>query len=220
MTERLAALAHIAPEGAVVSFGLALVALVTLGLGPLWLGLSLLALAIAVAGFFRDPDRNAVAPIDAVISAADGKVCDVSEAPIPDAGGEPSRRVAVFMSPLNVHVNRASVSGKVIRVEHTPGEFRAAYRDDASEHNEHNVIVISDDRGRRHAIVQIAGYLARRIVCRVNPGDHVDRGMRIGLIMFGSRVDHFFPLDYRVKVAVGDRVRAGESVLAELPAQG
>ncbi len=220
MTERLAALVHIAPEGAVISFGAAIVALLVLALGPLWLGLPLLVVAIAVVSFFRDPERSAVAPPDAVISAADGKVCDVSEAPIPEAGGRLSRRVAVFMSPLNVHVNRASVSGKVLRVEHTPGEFRAAYRDDASEHNEHNVIVLADDRGRRHAIVQIAGYLARRIVCRVHPGDHVDRGARIGLIMFGSRVDHFFPLDYRVTVALGDRVRAGESVLAEVPPDG
>ncbi|HVN89979.1 MAG TPA: phosphatidylserine decarboxylase [Candidatus Binataceae bacterium] len=203
-----------------MSFGIALVALVVLGLGPLWLGLPLLILALAVASFFRDPERHASAPADAVISAADGKVCDISEAPIPVACGQLSRRVAVFMSPANVHVNRAPVSGKVIRVEHTPGEFRAAYRDDASEHNEHNVIVLQDKRGRRHAIVQIAGYLARRIVCRVNPGDHVDRGARVGLIMFGSRVDHFFPLDYRVKVVVGDRVRAGESVLAEITANG
>lgn len=201
-------------------FGLTLVALVTLGLGPLWLGLPVLVLAIAVGSFFRDPERSAVAPSGAVIAAADGKVCDVSEALLPDTGGEPSRRVAVFMSPLNVHVNRASVSGQVIRVEHTPGKFRAAYRDDASEHNEHTVIVLADDRGRRHAIMQIAGYLARRIVCRVNPGDHVDRGARVGLIMFGSRVDHFFPLDYLVKVAVGDRVRAGQSVLAEIPSDG
>ena len=220
MTARLAALVHIAPEGAVISFGVAMVAFVTLVLGPLWLGLPLLVLAFAVGCFFRDPERSTGAPTDAVISAADGKVCDVSEAPLPDADGQPARRVAVFMSPLNVHVNRAPVSGQVLRVEHTPGEFRAAYRDDASEHNEHNVIMLADDRGRRHAIVQIAGYLARRIVCRVRPGDHVDRGERVGLIMFGSRVDHFFPLDYRVKVAVGDRVRAGESELAELPSEG
>ena len=77
------------------------------------------------------------------------------------------------------------------------------------------IIIITDEAGRRHAIVQIAGYLARRIVCRVHPGDYIDRGARLGLIMFGSRIDHFLPLDYRLMVAVGDRVRAGESVLGE-----
>jgi phosphatidylserine decarboxylase len=198
-----------------MTFGILAVALVTLIGGLPWLGVPLIVLAIAVGSFFRDPERRATAPKNAIISAADGKVCDVSEAPLPEAGGQIARRVAVFMSPLNVHINRAPVNGKIVRVEHTPGEFRAAYRDDASEHNEHNVIVLADDAGRHFAIVQIAGYLARRIVCRVKAGEHVDRGARVGLIMFGSRVDHFFPLDCRVKVAVGDRVRAGVSVLAE-----
>ena len=220
MTARLASLIGIAPEGAVITFGIVAVALITLIGGLPWLGIPLIVLAIAVGLFFRDPERSAAASRGAVISAADGKVCDVSEAPLPDDGGQSARRVAVFMSPLNVHVNRASIDGKVLSIEHTPGEFRAAYRDDANEHNEHNVIVMADDAGRRFAIVQIAGYLARRIVCRVKAGEHIDRGARIGLIMFGSRVDHFFPLDYRVKVAVGDRVRAGESVLAENPADG
>jgi phosphatidylserine decarboxylase len=203
-----------------MTFVIGVVALITLVGGLPWLGVPLIGLAIAVGSFFRDPERRATAPKNAIIAAADGKVCDVSEAPLPEAGGQLSRRVAVFMSPLNVHVNRAPVNGEIVRVEHTPGEFRAAYRDDASEHNEHNVIVLADDAGRRFAIVQIAGYLARRIVCRVKPGEHVSRGARVGLIMFGSRVDHFFPLDYQVTVAVGDRVRAGESVLAEYAADG
>jgi phosphatidylserine decarboxylase len=203
-----------------MTLGILAVALITLVGGLPWLGVPLIVLAIAVGSFFRDPERRANAPKNAVISAADGKVCDVSEAPLPEASGQLSRRVAVFMSPLNVHVNRAPIGGRIVRVAHTPGEFRAAYRDDASEHNEHNVIVLADDAGRRYAIVQIAGYLARRIVCRVKPGEHIDRGARVGLIMFGSRVDHFFPLDCRVKVAVGDRVRAGESVLAEYAADG
>jgi len=220
MTARLASLIGIAPEGAVMTLGIVAVALITFSFGFPWLGVPLIGLGIAVGSFFRDPERRATAPQNAIISAADGKVCDVSEAPLPDAGGNPARRVAVFMSPLNVHVNRAPVGGKIVRIEHTPGEFRAAYRDDANEHNERNVIVLADDAGRRFAIVQIAGYLARRIVCRVKAGEHVDRGARVGLIMFGSRVDHFFPLNYQVTVAVGDRVRAGESVLAEYAADG
>jgi phosphatidylserine decarboxylase len=101
-------------------------------------------------------------------------------------------------------------------VEHTPGEFHAAYRDDASAHNERNLLIFRDAVGRRHGIMQIAGYLARRIVCRVHPHDKIEMGQRIGLIMFGSRVDHFIPPDYRVSVAVGERVLAGETVIGEL----
>jgi phosphatidylserine decarboxylase len=215
LTDRAAALAGIAAEGAPCTLGVAALGIIALAIGWLWLGIVLILAAIAIGAFFRDPDRRATAPERAIVSAADGKVCDIGEAPIPHLGGESCRRVAVFMSPLNVHVNRAPVSGEVAVVEHTAGEFRAAFRDDASEHNERNVIVIADASGRRHAIVQIAGYLARRIVCRVRPNERVNQGERVGLIMFGSRVDHFFPLDYRVKVSLGDRVRAGETVLGE-----
>jgi len=215
---RTASILHIAPEGARITLGVAIVGVGGLVFGWAWLGVLVLAIAAAVGAFFRDPERRAVAGADAVISAADGKVCDIREASIPGAIGEapPSRRVAVFMSPLNVHVNRAPVSGAIVGIEHTAGEFRAAFRDDANEHNERNVILFADRGGRRHAIVQIAGYLARRIVCRVQCDEQVDRGQRVGLIMFGSRVDHYFPLDYRVAVKVGERVRAGESVLGEL----
>jgi phosphatidylserine decarboxylase len=215
MTERFAALLHIAPEGARITVRAGVLALILLLLGGVWIGSPVLIFAIAAGAFFRDPERRPAAPSGAVISAADGKVCEVGKGRIPDGDGERLRRVAVFMSPLNVHVNRAPVSGEIVSIAHTPGAFRAAYRDDASEHNERNVIVFADQAGRRHAIVQIAGYLARRIVCRVHPAERVERGDRVGLIMFGSRVDHFFPLDYRVAVKVGDRVRAGESVLGE-----
>jgi len=122
------------------------------------------------------------------------------------------------MSPLNVHVNRAPVAGEVTRVQHTAGEFRAAFRDEASEHNERNLIVFKDLNARAFGMMQVAGYLARRIVCKLRVHDRIESGQRIGLIMFGSRVDHFIPAEFRVTVAVGDRVRAGLSVLAELDA--
>jgi phosphatidylserine decarboxylase len=214
---RAASILHIAPEGACITLGVAIVGISALVLGWAWPGVFVLAVAVAVGAFFRDPEREAAAGADAVISAADGKVCDIREASIPGAIGETPRshRVTVFMSPLNVHVNRAPVSGAIVAIEHTAGEFRAAFRDDANEHNERNAIRFADRHGQPHAIVQIAGYLARRIVCRVRPDDPVERGQRVGLIMFGSRVDHYFPLDYRVAVTVGERVRAGESVLGE-----
>jgi phosphatidylserine decarboxylase len=220
MSARAAALLHIAPEGARITLGAALVGFGALAAGWVWPGALIVASAIAIGSFFRDPERRPVGDEGTVISAADGKVCEIAEAPIPGAGDTPARRVAVFMSPLNVHVNRAPVSGEIVEIEHTPGEFRAAFRDTANEHNERNVIVFADRAGHRHAIVQIAGYLARRIVCRVSRAERVERGQRVGLIMFGSRVDHYFPRDYRVTVKLGERVRAGESVIGERASDG
>ncbi|MFZ0890772.1 MAG: phosphatidylserine decarboxylase, partial [Candidatus Binataceae bacterium] len=143
-------------------------------------------------------------------------VVDVGESGYPGAPEGRFTRVSVFMSPLDVHVNRAPVGGEVLALEHTAGEFRAAFSDHASQHNERNLIVLGDAAGRRHAMVQVAGYLARRIVCRLRPRERVEAGERIGLIMFGSRVDHFVPAEYSIVVRIGDRVRAGESVIGEL----
>jgi phosphatidylserine decarboxylase len=216
---RVATAIGIAPEGMPLSLCAAMIALVLLTVGLPWLALLALVIALAVGAFFRDPERIPSSAGDAILSAADGKVTDIRGGPLPgDQSGEHFRRVSVFMSPLNVHVNRAPATGEVVAVLHTRGEFRAAFRDDANEHNERNLITFADAAGRRYAIMQIAGYLARRIVCRIRPHDRVVRGQRVGLIMFGSRVDHFMPLAYRVTVRVGDRVSAGESVIGE-PAQ-
>jgi phosphatidylserine decarboxylase len=211
---RIAAALGIAAEGAILTSVIALAGIVLLLFGLSWLGIPFLLIALAVGAFFRDPERRPKVAGDVVLSAADGRICEISQAPIPETGGTPVQRVSVFMSPLNVHINRAPVSGEVVMVKHTAGEFKAAFRDVASEHNERNVIIFRDPQARLHAIVQIAGYLARRIICRVQPPDKVEQGDRVGLIMFGSRVDHFIPLDYQVTVSAGERVRAGESVLA------
>jgi phosphatidylserine decarboxylase len=197
--------------GAVLALGFA----VSL-LGFAWPGTLIIVAAFAVAAFFRDPERAPKNHEGAVISGADGKVTDIGEGCLPGGSHEERyRRVSVFMSPFDVHVNRAPITGEVISVEHTAGKFRPAFRDEASEHNERNLIVLSDAAGRRHAMVQVAGYLARRIVCRLRPADMIERGERVGMIMFGSRVDHFMPLDYRIAVEIGDRVRAGESIIGE-----
>jgi len=129
----------------------------------------------------------------------------------------PATRVSIFMSPLDVHVNRLPVSGTVLAVRHTPGRFRAAFADKASLDNERNAVVLDAD-GRRYLVVQIAGALARRIVCRVQPGERVRRGERMGLIMFGSRVDLWLPADVPPLVRGGERVRAGVTPLAKVPA--
>jgi len=216
MMGKLAEMIGLAPEGGRLAFGILIVGLILLFVGFPVLGVPLVLLAVAVGSFFRDPERYPERTDGVVISAADGKVTDVSDATLPDDRETVYHRVSVFMSPLNVHVNRAPVAAEVATVEHTPGEFLAAYRDDASTRNERNLILLRDGAGRRHGVMQIAGYLARRIVCRVHPHDKIEMGQRIGLIMFGSRVDHFIPSDYRVTVAVGERVLAGETVIGEL----
>jgi phosphatidylserine decarboxylase len=170
-----------------------------------------------VAYFFRDPERTVPVGDRLVVSPADGRVLAV----VPEREERflqaPATRVSIFMSPLDVHVNRNPVSGRVERVEHTPGRFRAAFADKASLDNERNAVVI-ERAGQRYLMVQIAGALARRIVCRLAPGDAVDRGARFGLIMFGSRVDLFLPPGVRPVVEAGDRVAAGITVVAEADA--
>jgi len=218
LARRVGGAIGIAAEGVQMAVVVLAAGVLALALGWHGAGVAVILCGLAIAAFFRDPERSPVSGCERlVLSGADGTVSDVTEMPLPDgAAGERYHRVSVFMSPLNVHVNRAPVGGEIISVRHTPGTFHAAFRDHASEHNERNLIVLSDARGRQHAMVQIAGYLARRIVCRLHPHDMVRCGERIGLIMFGSRVDHFIPPDYRVVVKTGEKVRAGESIIAEL----
>lgn len=187
-------------------------------LGYWWVGLVLLVLTLAVASFFRDPDREVPEGADQVVSPADGRVVAVdTEAHAESLPGEKFQRVAIFMSPANVHVNRVPVSGEVLVVKHTPGKFLAAYDRRASLENERNEVALRDQRGRPLVFVQVAGLLARRIICHLRPGQRVEQGARFGLIMFGSRVDVYLPPTALLRVSIGDRVRAGSAVLAEYP---
>ena len=213
---RIAGAIGIATEGVAISVGLALFGIILIAIGLHSIGAIIVILAIPIALFFRDPDRYPPRTEGVVICGADGKVTDISDVSFPGSVGKPCHRVSVFMSPLNVHVNRAPVAGEVTMVEHTAGEFRAAFRDDASERNERNLIAMTDASGRMFGMMQVAGYLARRIVCRLRARDRIQAGQRIGLIMFGSRVDHFFPSEYRVTVSLGQRVRAGESIIGAI----
>ena len=178
---------------------------------PLVVGLGL------CLNFFRDPERAPPPGDHLVVAPADGRVVAVVPEREERFLGAAGTRISIFMSPLDVHVNRMPVTGVVEDVRHTAGKFRAAFADKASLDNERNAIVL-ESRGRRYLMVQIAGAMARRIVCRVAPGDPVRRGARCGLIMFGSRVDLFVPADVRPRVQVGDRVHAGTTVVAEEPA--
>jgi phosphatidylserine decarboxylase len=181
--------------------------------------LALLPAVVAVGFcfyFFRDPERTPPAGERLIVSPADGRVLAVVQEREERVLHAPTTRISIFMSPLDVHVNRNPVSGTVEATNHTAGKFRAAFADKASLDNERNAVVV-DAGGRRYLMVQIAGAIARRIVCDVHPGDRVRRGERFGMIMFGSRVDFFLPADVRPVVKPGDRVHAGSTVVAETP---
>ena len=165
--------------------------------------------------FFRDQERTAPADERMIVAPADGRVLAVAEEREERYLHAAATRISIFMSPLDVHVNRSPVGGTVAAVEHTAGRFRAAFADKASLDNERNALVL-EGGGRRYLCVQVAGALARRIVCRVCPGDRLGRGERFGMIMFGSRVDLFLPVGVCPTVRPGDRVRAGASVVAEV----
>jgi phosphatidylserine decarboxylase len=169
--------------------------------------------ALAFLAFFRDPDRIAPDLPGAVLAPADGRVMVITEALDPWVG--PAVRVSIFLSPLDVHVNRAPLGGLVKNVEYVAGRFLAAYRPEASEQNERCAVSLDGDRARV-TVTQISGVLARRIVCRVRPGDTVRAGERYGLIRFGSRTDLVLPRETELRVRVGDRVRGGESVMGVL----
>ncbi len=186
--------------------------------GPWWLAVPLLVLTGLVVNFFRDPERVVPVGEQLVTSPADGKVVAIAEQLAETRFlGKACTRVSIFMSPLNVHVNRAPVDGTVVAVEHSEGRFHAAFLDKASEDNERNAVVVEDPRGERVLFVQIAGQLARRIVCNVAPGDRVRRGDRYGMIMFGSRLDLYLPEMVKLTVAIGDRVKAGETIIGSYP---
>lgn len=168
--------------------------------------------------FFRDPERQPPPEERLVVSPADGRILDVVTAQEDTFLHAPMTRISIFMSPLDVHVNRAPVTGIIETVRHTAGKFRAAFEDKASLDNERNAIVVTAG-SRRFVVIQIAGAVARRIVCHRQPGDRLVRGERYGLIMFGSRVDVWMPPDVRPRVSKGDRVSAGTTVIAEIPTE-
>ncbi len=174
------------------------------------------AAALCCLGFFRDPERTPPALPGAVLAPADGRVLAVTEAADPWVG--PAVRMSIFLSPLDVHVNRSPIAGRITRIEYRPGRFLPAYREGAND-NELNEIWIDAD-GREVVVRQVVGILARRIVCRVSEGDTLTRGERIGLMKFGSRMDVFLPTDAEILVQPGQRVVGGETVLARMGTAG
>jgi len=171
--------------------------------------------ALACIAFFRDPARSSDAAPEAVLSPADGKVLSVGRSPAALVAAGLPTQVSIFMSPANVHVNRAPISGTATDVTYTPGTKLPAFRDKASELNEHSFVRLEGALGAV-AYKQIAGAVARRVVCDLEPGARVTRGQRVGIIKFSSRVDLFLPAQATVVVAPGQRTRAGVTVVASL----
>ena len=176
-------------------------------------------LTFFVLWFFRDPKRNTPQDENLIISSADGKVCLIDEAYPPEElpiESQKMKRICVFMNVFNVHVNRSPVQGNVDHIVYKEGKFLNASLDKASDKNERSSLVLSTQNGTKIIVVQIAGLIARRILSFISPNMLLNQGERFGLIRFGSRVDIYLPLDAVEKCKVGDKVVAGESILASL----
>ena len=193
------------------SFFIALAA--SFGFG-FWFALPFWLIAIFVLQFFRDPPRELPNNANAIVSPADGRIVFVGKARDPFLDRD-ALKVSVFMNVFNVHSNRSPVDGAVQSVWYHPGQFVNAALDKASQENERNALWIKTKAGDDVTCVQIAGLVARRILCYVGKGDQLSRGQRYGFIRFGSRVDLYLPLDMFIKVSIGDKVYATSTVVAE-----
>ena len=193
--------------------GAAFVTVIFALLGMTWLTLLGLVVTFCFCGFFRDPDRVIPNQPDAIVAPADGKV--ISVGPVDGTSFYEGRclKISIFMSVFNVHVNRIPSDGKVKKVGYHPGKFFSANLNKASLQNEHNAVFLETPAGKPLCTVQVAGLIARRIICKVQPGDEVRKGQRFGMICFGSRLDVYLPDDVETKVSVGDKVKAGSSVI-------
>ena len=206
------------PEGwkfAAIFFAISMAALM------LWMPLAAIGflLTLFTLWFFRDPERNTPQDSNLIISSADGKVCLIDEAYPPEElsmDSQKMKRICVFMNVFNVHVNRSPIKGVAKDIVYKKGQFLNASLDKASDKNERSSLVINTDNGTKIIVVQIAGLIARRILGFISAKHNLEQGERFGLIRFGSRVDIYLPLDAVTKCVVGDKVIAGESVLASI----
>ena len=184
-------------------------------LGVGWLAVLGLFTTGFICCFFRDPDRLVPTGEGIVVSPADGKVIKVEPVDQTPYFEGACTRISVFMSVFNVHVNRVPHEGTIREVTYHPGKFFSANLDKASTDNEHNALLLESPAGKKVGFVQIAGLIARRIICAVQPGDVLKRGRRFGMICFGSRLDVYLPPETDIRVAVGDKVQAGSSILGK-----
>lgn len=195
-----------------ISLALAIVAHWLVGF---WGALPVWVIVVFVVQFFRDPPRAIPEQVNAVLSPADGRIVVVGKAHDPYANRE-ALKISVFMNVFNVHSNRAPVDGTIEQVSYFPGKFVNADLDKASTENERNALLIRTADGQLVSCVQVAGLIARRILCYVKAADTLHRGQRYGFIRFGSRVDVYLPLEARPRVSIGQKVSATSTILAEL----
>lgn len=207
----------IAKEGYPFIYASSFVTLVLAIIAPVWLTIIGLILSLFVISFFRDPERFTPPAAEAIVSPADGKVLHVEKIHDETYLHQDVLKVSIFMNLFNVHVNRNPFTGTVGQVIHTPGKFYSADKDRAALLNERCATILHTETGEQIAYVQIAGLVARRIVNWLEPGDLVRKGDRMGLIRFGSRLDVYLPADTEILVNAGDRVNAGESIIARFP---
>ena len=205
----------VAVEGWLFILPLAILTLLLFIFGWVITGFILLTLTLFVLFFFRDPKRTVPEGKNVVVSPADGKIVAIKYIDEPDYLHQSVWQISIFLSIFNVHVNRAPVGGTIEMVKYNPGKFHIAAVAKASLENEQTAIVIADGN-RKILVKQIAGFIARRIVCYAKPGDVIKKGERYGIIRFGSRVDIFLPKDSEIKVKLGDRVKGARDIIALL----
>lgn len=193
----------------------AIITIITFVTGNIWIAFMPAILTLFMLYFFRDPERKTPEGEGLLISPADGKIILIRDIFENEHLKKDSKQISIFMSPLNVHVNRSPYDGKVKEVKHNKGRFLAAYKDDASLKNE-NIEMVLETRYGNILVRQVAGYVARRTVCRVKQGDELRRGERYGIIKFSSRLDVYLPKNIEIKVKSGDRVKAGETIIGVL----
>ena len=208
---------RIDPSGWPFVLGGLVLAIVALSLINPFVGIALLVVTAFFLFFFRDPERDVSVPASAVVSPADGRVMVAGPSTTPSFPADRWQQISIFLSPMDVHVNRMPVSGRVTQVKYHPGRFLPAYRAEAGELNEYTEVTVDHD-GIIVVVRQIVGILARRIVCRIREGDEVKAGARFGVMKFGSRMDIFIPRESTMQATVGAKVVGGVTVLAMLPA--
>jgi phosphatidylserine decarboxylase len=204
-----------APDGYPFIIVFAFITILAYISGKPWMAVLPLIVTLFMALFFRDPDRTIPEDKGVFVSPADGKVILIKDVYEKDYLKAESKKISIFMSIFNVHVNRAPCEGNVGLVKHSPGKFLVAHKDAASIENENTVMVLEGEDGKI-LVRQVAGLIARRIVCKVKVDDLLKRGERYGMIKFGSRLDVYLPKDIEIKVRLGDKVKAGQTVLGIL----
>jgi len=207
----------IAPEGVPFIISAILITSLCMYFGWTWAAVIFGLTTLFITWFFRNPQRHPPGDPKAIISPCDGKVIRIETVESHELLAGPLKKISIFMNVFNVHVNRIPYGGVVEVIRYYPGKFLTANLDKASAENERNALVIGMENGEKMLVIQIAGLVARRIVCWVAEGMNVSRGQRFGLIRFGSRLDVFLSPRTNVCVRVGDKVRSGETTLGDMP---